>query len=314
MSWRGSSCGEVGWLPTKWIDVEALRELDERDVVVQVPGPPAADAVVDGRRPGDQAERDLVAADVEPPRRVPRRDREPLRRASRRACSTTSRGIRASPVSSSTMAPAARKASRAAEPISSTPISSSSSSEASWIVSTWSSLSSATGASAFRGGGPVRSVRTRARGAQLRPLPAAASAAAVRTCNHSCSIRADTESGEDAPRALLPDEPADIVPEGRQRVATRARDRRPERRCRRRAAPRRAPRRRAAARGGRTTRCRRRGSWWPQRGRIAAAAAEALELERAAAGEDREDHRDGRATAPGQPASQAKYARCIWPV
>ena len=51
-------------------DVEALRELDEGDVVVEISRAPTANPVVHGRRAGDEAECDLVPAEVEPPRRV----------------------------------------------------------------------------------------------------------------------------------------------------------------------------------------------------------------------------------------------------
>src|SRR5579885_1735372 len=63
---------------------------------------------------------------------------------------TSSRGMRTSPVSSSTAAPARRSRSRARAPMNSTPVSCSSRSAASWIASIWSWLSGSIGLKLLR--------------------------------------------------------------------------------------------------------------------------------------------------------------------
>ena len=88
--------------------VEALRELDQRDVVVEVPGAPTTDAVVDRRRTGHEAEGDARSPPTSSRARgVSGRDGELPGCARQTACSTTSRGILTRPVSSSTSEPAA---------------------------------------------------------------------------------------------------------------------------------------------------------------------------------------------------------------
>ncbi len=65
-------------------DVEALRELHERHVVVEVPRPATTHAIMDGRRACDEPERDPVAPEIEAPRGVPGGHREPRGRGCER--------------------------------------------------------------------------------------------------------------------------------------------------------------------------------------------------------------------------------------
>ena len=68
-------------VPDEVDHVEAVGELHERDVVLEVPRASPADAIVNRRWPGDEPERNPIAADDQPARRVPRRHGELRRRA-----------------------------------------------------------------------------------------------------------------------------------------------------------------------------------------------------------------------------------------
>jgi hypothetical protein len=61
-------------------DVEALRELDQFDVILEVARAAAGDTVMDVRRTRDQAEGDEVLTEMDTPLRIARRQYETRRR------------------------------------------------------------------------------------------------------------------------------------------------------------------------------------------------------------------------------------------